>query len=159
MYVYVSEDRLNESSLEIARTILHECFHAYIYGKLYGEDIHNGLAPEPDFAKDFAEYEKKYKISDEDNESQHNYMADKYRTCMKEGLNTYFEADPNYNRLINFFSDLPDWHGVDYIYESLTWGGLKKTDAWSEYISNPENLKKCNSQNEIYQYLTKENCQ
>ncbi|MGQ1908983.1 hypothetical protein ACT3CE_04280 [Marinifilum sp. RC60d5] len=160
MYVYVSEDRLNESSLEIARTILHECFHAYIYGKLYGEDIHNGLAPEPDFAKDFAEYEKKYKISDEDNESQHNYTADKYRTYMKEGLKTYFEADPKYSRLMDFFSDDPNWHGVDYMYESLTWGGLKKTDAWKEYIKTPGNEQKLKDQKQfIYRYLPKENCE
>lgn len=79
---------------------------------------------------------------------------------MKEGLKTYFEADPKYSRLMDFFSDDPNWHGVDYLYESLTWGGLKETDAWKEYSKTPENLKKYNSQKDfIYDYLPKENCQ
>ncbi len=78
MSVYISDDRLSASSLEVARTILHECFHAYLYGKLYESDIHNGLAPEPDFEKDFNNYANVYGSSGGSNSAQHNYMATMY---------------------------------------------------------------------------------
>ncbi|MDM8161652.1 hypothetical protein QUH73_17685, partial [Labilibaculum sp. K2S] len=157
MSVYISEDRLKESSLEVARTILHECFHAYMYGKLYEDDIHNGLAPEPDFARDFAEYEKKYKISDDNNQSQHNYMADKYRTYMKEGLKIFFKAESYYNRFVDYYSDSQSWHGVDYMLECLTWGGLRHTEAWNVLLSDEQEKNKYYDQfNNIISALPKD---
>lgn len=53
---------------------------------------------------------------------------------------------------MDFFSDDPNWHGVDYMYESLTQGGKK-------YVKVPENEQKLKDQKQfIYDYLPKENC-
>lgn len=156
MEIIIDIDRLNASSMELANTILHESFHAYIYGRLYDSETHTGSFPEPNFEEDFRAYETKYG----DSFAQHNYMADRYIMYMKQGLSDYL-SDESYNlSFLNYVSDMTSWYGVDFMLESLAWSGLKGTEAWSEFYNNPSNKAKYD---DTYQFiidlLPKEDCE
>jgi len=156
MEIIIDSDRLNASSLELANTILHESFHAYIYGKLYDPELYTGPFPEPNFVEDFKAYESKYG----DNLAQHNYMAEQYITYMKQGLNDYFNTESYQSTFLNYVSDMTSWYGTDFMLECLAWSGLKETEAWSEFYIDPINKAKYD---ETYQsiigLLPNENCE
>ncbi len=153
--VIINSHWLQRSSLELARTFLHESFHAYIFGKLYQEELHNSL-PEPNFKKDFEEYERRFGKKN----AQHNYMADKYRKHMKEGLKKYFKNEPYYQNAINNFAGNIYWVDEDFMLECLTWTGLKKTNAWKNFIKNDTIKQKYNEQYQfIINQLPEEKCE
>ncbi len=153
--VIINSQMMNRSSLQLARTVLHECFHAHMFGKLHQGKLHNSL-PEPNFEKDFKEYEKKF---GEDN-AQHDYMADKYRKHMKEGLREYFRNESYYQNAISNFDGNMYWKGEDFMLECLTWTGLKKTNAWEGFIKDATNKKKYDEQYQfIINQLPKERCE
>ncbi len=143
--IIINSQTMNRSSLELARTILHECLHAHIFAKLYQGELHNSL-PEPNFERDFKEYDKIFG----EKQSQHNYMADKYREHMKEGLRKYFQNESYYQKTITYLKGNNYWVDEDFMLECLTWTGLKKTKAWKNFIKNTENKKKYDEQ---YQFI------
>jgi len=145
IYIYLSENRLEKSSLEVARTILHECFHAYLFGKLNEDDIHNGLAPEPDFVKDFENYSEIYGKGNS-NSAQHNYMASMYINFMTEGLKSFFNSDPQYIEYASNNSSMERWD-LDSMLEGLAWEGLHGTDTWKDFkVNNPAKVDGFNLQ-------------
>ena len=145
VYIYLSENRLNKSSLEVARTILHESFHAYLYGKIHDGAIHNGLAPDPDFVTDFNNYAKVYGKGSS-NSAQHNYMATMYIRYMKEGLKEFFNSDPHYMEYASNNSSDDRWN-LDSMFEGLAWGGLRGTDSWKDFkLNNPAKVNDFNLQ-------------
>lgn len=139
MDIIIDNDRLNASGLKLARTILHECFHAYIFGKLKEAGLHKGIAPEPDWKSDYKLYKDFYYPKDEGNDAgdvQHNLMADKYRKFIKQGLYDYWNKQNNIDRYTSYVEDsFPDFE-LDDLFEALTWEGLKQTDAWGDLESN-----------------------
>ena len=153
--ITINAGRLNASSPELARTILHETFHAYIYGKLFEEKLHTGLCPEPHFKRDFAMYRTKYG----DNASRHNDMSDKELTDMEKTLSDYFNHEPYKDTFLNYVGDNTNWYGTNDLFMCLAWGGLKATEAWDQFSSNPENLTKYNqTMGAIVSLLPQENC-
>lgn len=155
MEIIIDIDRLNASSMELANTILHESFHAHIYGKLYDPELYTGPFPEPNFKEDFEAYRIKYGDS-----SQHNYMADKYITYMKQGLNDYFNTESYQSAFLNYVSDMTSYYGTDFMLECLAWSGLKETEAWSEFYNDPINKAKYDETYEsIIGLLPNENCE
>ena len=135
-------DRLNGSNLEIAETILHEAFHAYIFGKLYGGDNSNGIIPQPDFVNDFNAYAIKF---DEYSDQQHNFMADNYRNFMIQGLSDFFSASPEYRTFDrNVKASYDEYIGLQELFSDLAWTGLEGTSAWTTFNSNATNVANYN---------------
>ena len=157
MEIIIDQERLKAPSIELSRTILHECFHAYIYGKIHQEEIHNGLGPEPNFSKDWKQYKLQYGDT-----AQHFYMANKYMKHMKEGLEDYFFLNENSSEreiFMNHVSGNDYWKGVDSFIEQLCWGGLKETDAWENYIQKDNNYFLYNfTMSDFVTKWPKENC-
>lgn len=150
MTITIDTDRLNGSSLELARTELHESFHAYLFGKLYEPKLHTDLAIEPNFINDFNKY---------CSQNQHNYMADNYISYMKSALSTYFNSETYKDTFVNTVKDNQSWYGTDWLFECLAWGGLKGTDAWTAFQADPLKKKKYDeTMNFIVNLLPKENC-
>lgn len=140
MDITINTPRLNASSLQLARTILHESFHAYIYGKLYDSKLHNALCPEPNFQADIDEYRRLY---DKDpNCTQHSYIADKYIPYMKQALNDYFNIEPYKSAFLGIAQNNVNWQGTDFLFECLAWEGLQGTDAYTSFMSDPGNREK-----------------
>jgi hypothetical protein len=152
--ITIDQDRLNATSMELANTILHETFHAYIYGKLYDSKLHTGLCPEPNFVDDFETYKQQF-----GDQSQHNYMANKYIEYMRNGLQDYFGGESYRTTFLNYVGDMTQWYGEQNLMECLSWSGLKGTVAWSEYYLNQTNKTRYD---ETMQYivplLLQENC-
>uniref|UniRef100_UPI0025BFBD77 hypothetical protein n=1 Tax=Marinilabilia sp. TaxID=2021252 RepID=UPI0025BFBD77 len=146
MTIIIDQDRLSAPSIALARTILHECFHAYIFGKIFQEEIHNGLAPEPDFSKDWTQYKLLYGGVEP---SQHNYMADKYLEFMKQGLKDFFNLSDNSSLREEFLNGPEGVENISYwdldtFLEVLAWGGLRETDAFQKYYQDLENYRNYN---------------
>ncbi|MFV0593451.1 MAG: hypothetical protein ACK5M7_18915 [Draconibacterium sp.] len=159
MEIKIDTDRLIESSMELARTILHESFHAYIFGKLYESELHTGLCPEPNFEDDFRDYAEKYGEG-ENPQVQHNYIADKYIVYMKQGLKDYFDGESYKTSFLNYVEENEYWYGTDFMLESLSWGGLQKTDAWFAYAADSEVMQKYGyTMGLIVPFLPTENCE
>lgn len=150
MTITIDSDRLTGSSMELARTELHESFHAYLYGKLYDPKYTSDLLPEPNFVNDFNKY---------CSNNQHNYIADNYISYMKSALGTYFNSETYKDSFLGTVNGNQYWHGTDWLFECLAWGGLKGTDAWSAFQSDPEKKRKYDeTMNFIANLLPKENC-
>jgi len=159
MEIIIDRDRLNAKGIELARTFLHECFHAYIFGKIYDSELHTGLCKEPYFKDDFRKYKEMYthKQFFEDEiitlqemglntteeyvgEDQHNWMADMYIGFMVAGLKEFIQSEPYYDKYIKGLEGCGDWFGLDTFLECLAWGGLKDTDAWSDFESEDNEM-------------------
>lgn len=71
--IEISQDRMNSQSfLETARTLLHETFHAHLFGMVIDPNLYNSLG------EDYFETAwEKYKRTHSE-ETQHNWMADNY---------------------------------------------------------------------------------
>ena len=146
MSITIDKDWINSSNfVELANTIIHECFHAYIYGKIYDiNGSHSNILPEPDFDKDFKEYQRLYG----GNNAQHNYMAYEYLKFMKKALSDYFNDNANTDsrdKFLNYVSDMSAWKGTDKLFESLAWSGLKTTQAWKDLGSDTTAIKEYNA--------------
>ncbi len=152
--ITIDQDRLNATSIQLANTILHETFHAYIYGKLYDSELHTGLCPEPNFVDDFEAYNQQF-----GDQSQHNYMANKYIEYMRNGLQDYFGEESYRTTFLNYVGDMTQWYGEQNLMECLSWSGLKGTVAWSEYYSNQTNKTKYDqTMQDIVPLLPDEKC-
>jgi len=153
--ITISEEQLLKSNLEIAETLLHEAFHAYIFGKLYGGDNSSGITPEPDFARDFEKYRLLFYP-----EPYHNYMATYYRNFMIEGLQTFYSQSPEYANVDSYASaNYTAYHGLDDLFSTLAWMGLENTEAYIQYMSNPTNATNYNFYlNSIVRLLPKKDC-
>jgi len=156
MVITINTDRLNSPSIELARTILHESFHAYLYGKVYEEELHNGLAPEPNFSQDYQKYKEKFGEPD----WQHPYIADKYLSYMKQGLLELFNSESYKDNFLSYVKDNNNWFGLDFMLECLAWGGLQGTDAWTTFYSDATNKTNYdNTMGNIVNLIPKENCE
>lgn len=119
------------SSLELARTILHESFHAYILGKLKDAGKFNTLMDEPNFQFDLAEYSLW-----QEGQSQHVYMANNYLPSFVSALSDFIKNEPYYNNLSTAINNKNLT-----IYEFLkvfVWNGLHKTDEFKEKMKDPK---------------------
>lgn len=117
--INISTTKTNEhSSLDAARTILHEYIHADIFRKLNTKyDTSGGL----DFKKTYDAYG-----------SQHGTMAGLYLQSMKEALKEFHKnvLTDDYNKYTNYYGEAPS----DDFYQALAWGGLKDSNvkAWTD---------------------------
>ena len=106
------------SSLDVARTILHEYIHADIIRKLYTA---NNIPGTLDFNLMYEKYG-----------SQHGTMAALYLSSMKEALKEFNKIVlPNdYKNYTNYYGEEPN----DAFYEALAWSGLKDNNvkAWTD---------------------------
>lgn len=91
-------------------------------------------------------------------EDDHNYMADKYRSFMKEGLKSYLKSEEYYNRVISTLNQNDFWVSEDFMLECMTWGGLHNTDAWKEYYRDSKKGLHDNQINFIINLLPQEEC-
>lgn len=156
--IALDRGRLYDSSIEIARTLIHECFHAYIFGKLYDNVPHDGLFPEPNFVSDWTDYVSEFGPAN----AQHNYMADHYIESMKTALRDYYHHPDHIGdveALNNLFQNNSYWYGEDFMFECLAWGGLKNTAAWDDFQADEEKYEKyLNIRDYIFGFLPKEKC-
>jgi len=81
--ITIDQDRLDDSAIEIARTMLHECFHAYIFGQIH--DLANFTGLTSDFANDWKLYRNLLN-------SHHEYIIDKYLIFMMDGLEDFMNT-------------------------------------------------------------------
>ena len=157
--ITIDRDAVSSNSwIELARTILHESFHAYMYTKLVTNNAHNGLMDEPDFSDVWKLFESLY-----GSEVGHNYMANYYITFMETALKEIWNHPNYYSERIKFenhVSDMSSWDGIDNFLERLCWTGLKKTEAWNDYQSNSEKYAKYNAtyQNIVPLLTSAKNC-
>ncbi len=117
--IVISTSRADaNSSLDVARTILHEYIHADIIRKLYTA---NNIPGTLDFNLIYEKYG-----------SQHGTMAALYLSSMKEALKEF-------NKIVlpNDYKNYTDYYGEepsDAFYEALAWSGLKDNNvkAWAD---------------------------
>ena len=156
--IALDRGRLYDASIEIARTLLHECFHAYIFGKLHSDVPPDGLFPEPNFESDWEDYISEFGPEN----AQHNYMADNYIESMKTALRDYYHHPDHIGDvedINNFVEDNSYWYGEDFLFECLAWGGLKNTAAWDDFQADEGKYEKyLNTRNFIFSLLPKEKC-
>nr|WP_315149695.1 hypothetical protein [uncultured Flavobacterium sp.] len=123
--IAISTSRANDnSSLDVARTILHEYIHADIIRKLYTE---NNISGPLDFNLIYQKYG-----------SQHGTMAALYLSSMKEALKEF-----NKTVLPNDYKNYTDYYGEepsDAFYEALAWSGLKENNvqAWTNLTAQQQ---------------------
>jgi hypothetical protein len=118
----------NQSSLDLARTILHEYIHADIIRKLYTA---NNIPGTLDFNLVYDKYG-----------SQHGTMAALYLSSMKEALKEF-----NKTVLPNDYKNYTDYYGEepsDAFYEALAWSGLKDNDVQAWTNLSPEQQRDIN---------------
>lgn len=116
--------------ISIATNIIHEIIHAEIYRQLASASRDANINPQKmsdtdwkyylnnlknDFPKMFEYYSKYVLNTKTPTDFQHQYIADKYRSVIKEALKQY---DGNK-------------HNEDF-YNALSWNGLKNTTAWNQ---------------------------
>ncbi|WP_264536838.1 hypothetical protein [Flavobacterium sp. N1736] len=107
------------STLDVARTILHEYVHADIFRKL-------GTKPGKD------EESLNFKTTYEAYKNQHSTIATLYLNGMKEALKKFHKSTliDDYNKYTQYYGEEPS----DAFYEALAWGGLKDANvkAWTD---------------------------
>ncbi|MFE3868413.1 hypothetical protein ACFX5E_10055 [Flavobacterium sp. LS2P90] len=118
--IEISTSRTNlNSSLDAARTILHEYIHADIFRKL---NTTSGTTGERlDFKNTYEAYG-----------NQHGTIAGLYLNSMKEALKGFHKTAliDDYNMYINYYGEAPS----DAFYEALAWSGLRENNvkAWAD---------------------------
>jgi hypothetical protein len=118
--IEISTSKANtNSSLDVARTILHEYIHADIFRKL-GTNL--GTDKESlDFKTTYEAYG-----------NQHSTIAILYLNGMKEALKEFHKTvlTDDYNKYTQYYGEVPS----DEFYEALAWGGLKDANvkAWTD---------------------------
>ncbi|WP_461640208.1 hypothetical protein [Labilibaculum euxinus] len=129
--IEISQDRMNSQSfLETARTLLHETFHAHLFGMNVDQDLYNSFGE-----IDFNDTWEKYKLT-HPNETQHNWMADNYIKYMKEGLEKLYNNwdEAKRNQFENYVNDIRDENNAvygndrDWMFTCLAWQGLLGKD-------------------------------
>jgi len=132
--ITINEERVNLSSLELAKIILHELIHA----ELFVANFHKGGSPiDGDFQANFNTYMKTYH-KEGNSVTQHNYMAEKMVDKMAQVLSQIhpslgkneFVNDPEV-KLVFLNKRMPS-----NFYTALAWSGLHSTDKWK--FSLPE---------------------
>jgi hypothetical protein len=118
--IEISTSRTNlNSSLDGARTILHEYIHADIFRKL------NTTTGTTEERLDFKNTYEKYG-------NQHGTIAGLYLNSMKEALKGFHKTAliDDYNKYINNYGEAPS----DAFYEALAWSGLRENNvkAWAD---------------------------
>lgn len=152
--IVIDEDRLASSPIDIARTILHEAFHAHIYAKLWDTP---GIRPElenneeMDFMSLWDMYEENYG-SGVPNSAQHNYMADHYRDFIVTGLMEFMSGTTWEQDFLNSVQDIEGWVDLSTYLETKSWGGLTGTDVFEEF-KQTEEYNKYLLQRNIFDYL------
>ncbi|AYN04671.1 hypothetical protein [Flavobacterium sp. 140616W15] len=118
--IEISTSKTNEnSSLEAARTILHEYIHADLFRKLNTKSDEIG-----DSGEDFKKTYDKYK-------NDHGNIATLYLQSMKTALKEFHKdvLTSDYNGYKKYFGEEPS----DLFYEAMAWHGLQESgvDAWT----------------------------
>jgi hypothetical protein len=118
--IEISTSKANtNSTLDVARTILHEYVHADIFRKL-------GTKPGTD--KESLDFKTTYEAY----KNQHNTIATLYLNGMKEALKEFHKSNliDDYNKYTQYYGEEPS----DAFYEALAWGGLKDANvkAWTD---------------------------
>lgn len=110
----------NASKIWIAKTMLHELIHAYIYQKLVSEGDGNLV---PDDPNNFPALYDAYNINNGDFD--HEYMATHYRNIMKSALQKYCQdaGIPINNVTLT----------------AIVWSGLHNSTAWNNLPQDTQN--------------------
>jgi hypothetical protein len=113
-----TEQSINRPSLAVVRTILHEAIHAEIFRKIKTTSgLHQNLSGEWELGSGAkADFPTLFNYYQNQDDPQHEYMADYYRTAIEEGLREYATS---------IGESYPD-----QLYKDLAWGGLMDTYAW-----------------------------
>ena len=125
--ITINKDRLNLSSLELARIILHEMIHAELFVANFQK---GGSSIDGNFEANFNTYIKKY-YGEGNSVIHHNYMAEQMVNkigAVLSQIHTHlgkqqFLNDPNVKN--GFPKGLPS-----NFYIGLAWSGLQATDKW-----------------------------
>lgn len=159
--IYISQSRMQtQSFLETARTILHETFHAHLYGMIYAEDnTAFNTIPDADGLDFRTNWDKYIKLHPK--QTQHNWMAEKYIGLMKEGLSKLYEQWDDATKIrFEEYAGVTDANR-DFMFECIAWHGLlgenhDMTEAGKEfYTKKGEEYEKM--KDEVIRYLGK-NC-
>lgn len=135
--IIINNNRLWDSSLEFAKTMLHEAFHAYICAGIYEDKNFERLTGDENFKIDYGKYKKEYLKKHPEEQLQHSFMATHYIEYMKNGLKEFFKEDEQR------FKEHMEWDNnkLDNMYECLAWEGLKSTIDWANNPSSKLNNK------------------
>lgn len=126
VYITINSNNLDRKPLEIARTFLHEGFHAYIIACAYADNP-DELGGDENFLETWQKFKEKCKENNIQGTAHHNWMAEKYISYMKDGLRDFFAPDASR------FKTSMGWDNdkLELMYECLAWKGLENTDAWT----------------------------
>lgn len=124
--IQISSSRTNSNStLDAARTILHEYIHADIWRKLLTTNQNDVAA---------ADFKKLYELYG----LQHGAMAGLYLQSMKEALKDFHKniLPDDYKGYINYYGEEPS----DAFYEALAWSGLQE-EGVKDWANLPQEEK------------------
>jgi hypothetical protein len=125
--ITINKDRVNLSSLELARIILHEMIHAELFVANYHK---GGSSIDGDFEANFNTYIQKY-YPDGNAVIHHNYMAENMVNNMSIVL-SLIHSNLGKQQFLNapiIKSNFPNGLPSDF-YRGLAWSGLQATDMW-----------------------------
>lgn len=146
-----NEANMNRSTLEVARTIVHEMIHAEMYRAI---NTSNPTAKELDFRETFEAYTIQYVG---DNDSHHNYMADFWVDRMADMLEQ-IHSQLGYSSLNDFLKTFAYPTGIPKgFYRGLAWEGLKYEDVKGWINKSKEQQDEINFHIDNAKYGTK-NC-
>ena len=139
-----NKDRINRSTLEVARTIVHEMIHAEMFRALNTQ----GLADSDlSFKETFEEYTRQF-FGDED--IHHSYMADYWVDKMADLLELIHPqlGKSSFENYMNYSEGYPNGVPKDF-YKAIAWEGLMDEDVrgWvnKDSIEKVEILKHINN--------------
>jgi len=141
MEIIIDVDRLTSNPIELARTILHEAFHAHMYAKIWDTPgIREELLTdeEIEFSSLWEMYDNAFGDQPDANSSQHNYMANEYRDYIVQGLLQFTQGTNWESQFLNHVKDVDGWIDLETYLYTLSWGGLKGTDVFTNFKTTTE---------------------
>jgi len=132
--ITINEYRMNLSSLELARIILHEIIHAELFVAIYEK---GGSPIDANFEANFNNYVNKY--SEEGNSViHHNYMAEKLAGKIGNVLKSIhpYLGKEQFLYDVNVDNGPIKWILPTDFYVGLAWKGLQETDMWRYNLPN-----------------------
>ena len=135
--IVLRENYVNEAStIDLARTIIHETIHAFIFSEIALQDYTNnylgvkGLSPDSDFGLLW----NRYRDTRGTYNVQHESMADNYIKTIRDGLKDFLARNPSSET----FSDSE--------LESIAWAGLHNTSEYQARLASMPSFRQTNEE-------------
>ena len=117
------------TSIELARTLLHEACHAEIYGRIKKNGGLANMVSSEDLTDEMISlYNSLYC-----DQYQHEFIADNYRQYIIDGLELVHPCLDS-ESVLNLLRNSTQYTLID-LYEALSWIGLQKTSSWNNKTS------------------------